>query len=450
MIRDLGDGLVLRRASAADAERLAAFNADVLRHQDAPEPAPGIGAWTRDLMEGRNPAFRPEDATIVEDTRTGAIASSMMLMAQRWTYGGVEIAVGQPELVGTAAPYRGRGLVRAQFDVVHGWSAARGDLVQAISGVPWFYRQFGYEMALALGGVRHYVPAAMGPPDPERAAAWRVRPAALSDLAFIATVYRRSTARYAIATPVDEAGWRHMLVGRRPESAQHIAFAVIEGRDGRPAGFVGHRNQFWGRSLPVVFFEVAAGVAWRTVWPSVLAHLETAGRDMAAKRGRDAFGAIGFWLGSHHPAYEVFGLAQVVRPYAWYVRVPDLARLLGVLGPALDARLAASPLAGHGGELSLSFYRGGVRLSFEDGRLARAEAWQPPIDLVGQEERSPTAAPRGAAMFPGLTFSQLLFGFRSLDELQHAFPDVVVRSQETRGLLDALFPKVASDAWTVV
>jgi len=46
MLRDLGDGLLLRRARAADAKRLTAFNADVLRHQDDPEPAAGIGAWT--------------------------------------------------------------------------------------------------------------------------------------------------------------------------------------------------------------------------------------------------------------------------------------------------------------------------------------------------------------------------------------------------------------------
>jgi hypothetical protein len=40
MIRDLGGGLVLRRGTPADAEALAAFNADVLRPQDAPDPDP--------------------------------------------------------------------------------------------------------------------------------------------------------------------------------------------------------------------------------------------------------------------------------------------------------------------------------------------------------------------------------------------------------------------------
>src|SRR6266550_755436 len=120
MLRELGDGLVMRRATEADAERLGQFNADVLRGQDAPDPAPWMDAWTRDLVGGRHPSFRADSALI---------------------------AVGQPEIVGTRPELRGRGLVRAMFDVAHGWSAERGDQVLAINGIPWFYRQFGYEMA---------------------------------------------------------------------------------------------------------------------------------------------------------------------------------------------------------------------------------------------------------------------------------------------------------------
>src|SRR4030095_6565200 len=80
------------------------------------------------------------------------IVSSMLLVSQSWAYGGVPIPVGQTELGGTRPEYRGRGLVRTQFEVLHEWSARRGELLQVIAGVPWFYRQFGYEMALPRGG----------------------------------------------------------------------------------------------------------------------------------------------------------------------------------------------------------------------------------------------------------------------------------------------------------
>ncbi len=41
-----------------------------------------------------------------------------------------------------------------QFEEVHKWSAERGHKVQVITGIPYYYRQFGYEMALDLTGRR--------------------------------------------------------------------------------------------------------------------------------------------------------------------------------------------------------------------------------------------------------------------------------------------------------
>ncbi|HRE29529.1 MAG TPA: GNAT family N-acetyltransferase, partial [Anaerolineales bacterium] len=91
---------------------------------------------------------------IVEDTTTGQIVSTTCLIPQTWTYAGVPFEVGRPELVGTLPEYRNRGLVRRQFEVVHQWCVERGQLVQAITGIPWYYRQFGYEMTVNLSGTR--------------------------------------------------------------------------------------------------------------------------------------------------------------------------------------------------------------------------------------------------------------------------------------------------------
>ena len=152
IIKDLGGGLILRRATVEDTDELVAFNAQV--HGDDELDAERVGAWTRDLMEKPHPTFEVGDFTIVEDTATGKIVSSLNLISQTWSYAGIEFGVGRPELVGTLPEYRNRGLVRAQFEVVHQWSAERGELMQAITGIPYYYRQFGYEMGLALGGGR--------------------------------------------------------------------------------------------------------------------------------------------------------------------------------------------------------------------------------------------------------------------------------------------------------
>src|SRR5258706_11288936 len=96
VIRDLGDGLVLRASTPADAEAVAVFVGDVLRAQDSDEPSRYLAAWTRDLHAGRHPTFRPGDCTLVVKTATGAIVSCLHLVTQTWPYGGLPIAVRQP------------------------------------------------------------------------------------------------------------------------------------------------------------------------------------------------------------------------------------------------------------------------------------------------------------------------------------------------------------------
>lgn len=119
------------------------------------------------------------------------------------------------------------------------------------------------------------------------------------------------------------------------------------------------------------------------------------------------------------------------------MRVPDLPAFLTCIGAALEQRLAGSVCAGHSGELKISFYREGVRLAFEKGKLTSVEAWKP---KVKDDE--------GSAAFPGLTFLQLVFGYRTLDEIRHAYADCWA-SEEARVLIEALFPKKYSSIWPV-
>ena len=148
ILRDLGNGLILRCATPEDAEALAVFNGKI--HGENELDAQRVSAWTRDLLSRPHPTLRPSDFTIVEETSTGTIVSSLNLIPQTWSYEGIEFNVGRPELVGTDPAYRHKGIVRAQFEEIHRWSAERGELVQGITGIPYYYRLFGYEMAMNL------------------------------------------------------------------------------------------------------------------------------------------------------------------------------------------------------------------------------------------------------------------------------------------------------------
>jgi hypothetical protein len=439
IIRDLGDGLILRRSTAKDAEALVAFHGDVHREPGSEEPEAYVAAWVQDLMQRTHPTFSPGDFTIVEDTRSGEIVSSLCLISQTWSYEGIPFGVGRPELVGTHPAYRRRGLVRAQFEAIHQWSADRGEAVQAITGIPWYYRQFGYEMAMTLGGSRSgYKPDVPKLKDGE-AESYRVRPAGEADLPFITQVYEQGIKRYPVACVRDDDLWRYELLGRSEKNVNRQELRVIETLEKDPVGFLAHRIYPWQGRLGVWIYELKPVVSWLAVTPSVVRYLWTWGEETAAQDPKLELVQFSFALGAEHPVYQVFdkGLPRRAEPYAWYLRVADLPGFLGHIAPALEQRLAASPLVGHSGEVKISFYRSGLRLAFEQGRLETVESWQPTVEDGGN------------AAFPDLTFLQLLFGYRSLEELDGAYADCWTESDEARALLEALFAKQASDIWPV-
>jgi hypothetical protein len=390
-------------------------------------------------MERPHPTFDAGDFTVVTEPASGRIVSSMNLISQTWRYAGIPFGVGRPELVGTLPEYRHRGLVRAQFEVIHAWSAKRGERLQAITGIPYYYRLFGYEMALNLGGGRLGYPPHIPRLKEGEVEPYRIRPVRNDDgdLRFILELYEQASRRYPVSCIWDPALLRYELVGKSLENINRLVFCMVESLQGESLGFVAHPPFNWGPTLPAVLYELKPGVSWLAVTPMVLRYLEKTGQAQAVK---EPFGAFGFWLGEKHPVYEAIPdrLPRVRKPYAWYLRVADLPAFLSHIAPALERRLEGSPLAGHSGELKITFYNQGLRLVFESGRLVEASAWRP--EPLGHS---------GDAAFPGLTFLQLLFGYRSLEELKYAFPDCSTSTDSALALLDTLFPRQPSDVWSV-
>ncbi len=373
VIRDLGDGLILRRARPEDAEALIDFNARVHGGDGWDQPDAGTGIRVRDMITRSHPTCTVGDFCLVQHIPSGAIVSTLCLIPQTWSYAGIEFGVGQPELVGTHPDYRKRGLMRAQFDVVHRWSAERGHAMQALVGIPWFYRAFGYEYGLEHDACRIGYRANVPRLKEGAQETYNVRPAQRSDLDLIARLYDEGRERGLVCCVRDRAVWQYELDGRSEGNAEAVKLCSIETAGGEFIGFMAHYGDLWDGTLYAIAYELAPGLSWLTVTPSVLRYLVNVGDAQTKKDGDDGLQAFALQLGSEHPAYDAIPhrLPHVERQLAWYVRVPDLPAFLRLIAPALEARLAASPLAGHSGELTLGFYRDGARLVFEGGASLR-------------------------------------------------------------------------------
>ncbi|MBI4787159.1 MAG: GNAT family N-acetyltransferase [Chloroflexi bacterium] len=428
--RDLGDGLVLRLATAADAEAVAQFNAANLGRD--PVDQQQVAAWTRDFCSESHPTCGPSNVTMVEDTRAGKIVSSMCLIPQTWTYAGIPFGVGRPEAVSTDPEYRRRGLVREQFAVHHTRSAAMGHLAQGITGIPWYYRQFGYEYALNLGGGRLVLFGNITPLKEGESEPYRLRPLTAADLPFVKPLYEREGARSLVACPRPDWLWNHLLFGYSEESFENRPFQIVETGDGRAVGYLAPSREMGHDMYAINELAVAEGESYRALMPSVLRGLEALAERQAAEQNK-AVNTLYLQLGPEHPVYTAIpDKLTGTRPrYGWYIRVADVPALIRHIAPALENRLAKSPLAGHTGELKINEYTGGLNLVFEKGKLVTAEPWH----AGGAEWHR--------AAFPPRVFLQLLFGFNSLAEIRAASPDAIA-SGDDQVLLEALFPRQSS------
>ena len=438
-IRELGDNLLVRWSTAADCERISDLYDTVFR-RDAADSNPFVRSWTHEMMSGEHPLITAGDFALVEDVRSGVVVAATCLLGQQWSYDGVVLPVGRPEIVASLPEYRNKGLVRAVFALIHARSDARGDLLQGITGIEYYYRQFGYEYALDLGGDRR-VPFANIPHLKEgESEQFTLRDATEADLPLIQRLYQREcTRRHAgapllVTTPIDGDYWRYTLrTGNNRQSAEGLHMEVLIDSVGKGVGYVILQSMRWDEDIGVRGLMVDEGVSLLAALPSLLRGIQALEDTLVLRRPTvSAASRIKFGLGREHPLYSALGdkIVSEEPPYAWYVRVPDLPALIGQIRPVLERRLAESYAVGYSGELRLSFYRGGLRMVFDAGTLTVVEPWQ----------QDHNWGPKPHAGFPPLVFLQLLMGHRSLAELRAFLPDVSAEGEAIQ-LLDILFPR---------
>lgn len=448
---DLGAGLVRRWSTAADQEKIGLCLGTAFRNApDAPLNQRMINRVAVMFSPGF-PSMGPGDYAVVEDASRPErpIVACACLWRQTWSLDGLPLAVGRPEYVATEAEYRNRGLVRGLFEMLHARSAARGDDIQVITGIPYYYRLFGYEYALDLWGARLVDIEAVPAPKEGVGEICSLRLATAGDAPAIAALYDQERSRSLVWCEVGEHEWRYYVTAwdephLRSQDPKTSGLArrlyVITDAEGRDSGFVLAAGSRRDDKFHVYWLALPRAVNWQALMPSLLRALRTLAQQApAAQADTPPLRSIALILGRLHKAYTVLGerLAPSSEyseyPYAWYVRVEDIAGLVRRIAPVLERRLGGSVLASYTGELVVNFYRGGLRLRFDGGRLAAVEPW-----------RAPPYGDEAQAGCPESVFTQLLLGYRSLAELREIYPDVWTED-EAAVLLDVLLPKQPSN-----
>jgi hypothetical protein len=413
--RELGNGLVLKSiADDRDLERVAAFNGAI--HD------PGVADMARELVL-HHPNTRPEQWLYVEDTATSEVVSALCLIPWTWRYEEVQLRVGEVGLVGTLPAYRHRGLIREQFARHEELLGQGGYDLGIIQGIPYFYRQFGYQYAIPLVGGRHVelhaIPQAAGQSN-ERCA---FRQAESSDIPTLLRLYDEAAQDLSISTVRDQATWHYLLGPSRRTEMTAETWLVLE--EEQPVGYWRIYKHGFGEGLIV-------GEASRLKHDQALAVLHKS-KTLAIEREKPYI-RLDLPESSTLTRTARYLDAHDIGRYAWQIHLVDVGRFLLKLAPVLERRIAASPFAGLTQKLCFNLYRQAFEMRFQDGRLAAVE----PLGF-----RDP-----GEIRLPPMAAVPLLLGYRSRQELQEQYPDISI-AREWHYLVDVMFPKVDSFIYTI-
>ena len=434
MQKQLANGLILRTLSeghASDREQLPHLYAEVNGEGARDDEKAAFHAWTHELMSGHVTVTPDDIFVVVDQANNDKMASATLLIPQTWRYEDVTLSVGRPELVATYPEYRGRGLVKALFEAVHERSAALGHQLQVITGIPNFYRQFGYTMAVDLGSHASYPLHTLSDPAPDYKPKFTLRPATEDDLPDIKRWYDDMARKRLLTEARSAEVWRYELFGHNAGSGHVLDVQMIVNAEGQAVGYLELHGFLWDKENINCTGYVVGGES---------SYLETFEDVMRGIKGW-ALNRFGYL-----PALQSFGggidasLDTLIdrsvgglirrREYMWYVRVPEMIPFLRHIQPVLERRLENSGANRYTGDFKIGFYDlKGISIHFEQGKITGIE------NIQGKDGYD--------ISFPWELFWNVVFGQHTYDELRFILPEVWA-SRKAAVLLDALFPKKKS------
>ncbi len=398
--RPLPAGLLLRPMLPADLEQVG----ELLTARGDPEDAIDHRLVVEDPDAGHEACAVVVDGDRVVSTAT--LLDETVRIGRAGAPGTVTLPAGQVELVATATEHEGQGLVRALMGWAHERSAERGHVLGVMLGIPYFYRLFGYEYAMAIP------PAPFLTAAPQPGGTGTLRPATAADLPAVVRLQGAVQADVDVAVPHTTPRWRWLL-------AREGSTLVVVERDGEVVATarVTDPDDEVVLADPAALDVAAASDLVAGVHP-------TAGPDGLRVQRRPG------------PVDEVcvplYGEASVLAE-RYYVRLPDPAVLLDALRELLWQRHLASGLDREGRDLVVSTFGRHYRLPQTGEAFGPVEA--------GGPMQGPGAA-GGIGCAPDL-LADLLLGPHGMAGLKRQRPDVYPGNDAE--WYEALFPPLTSD-----
>ena len=364
----------------------------------------GVDSIVRRFIEN-HPEMSDENYFMVMHGKEAVAA--LVLIPQRWVIDGVELKVAEMGCVGTVPEYRNKGLQRILNDEFDTYALEHGYDLCVLAGIPYFYRQFGYQYAVELDYASEIDVDKL-----PRGKALKARPFSETDKQAAQEFLERSQEKYLVRSIRTESIWQMQMETGTYGAEPFKALLITSGDE--PVAYY----RWWTEEKALIIRELAMKS------DSYAEEVASLIRSEAEKQGLEK---IKTKL-SHEDAFSKYLIekgAKINKPYGWQVKIMNPEGFLRKLAPAMEKRIAGSEFKGLTKTLKMNFWKYAYEVSFEEGKLVN-------ITKI-------TEAGRILGMNPYASI-QLFLGYRSRKDLEYAYPDFYVRDGLDE-LIDVLFPR---------
>jgi len=372
----------------------------------------GVDNLVKKLIN-HHPAMTLKDFFVTK--HHGKIVASLNLIPEKWSIGGVPLKVAEMGCVATLPEYRHLGLQRRLVNEFHRQAEEHEYDLCAIEGIPYFYRQFGYEYAIPLNEETRIRLDQI----PDYESSLDIRTFTEKDIPKAMQLLTQSQRKFYVHTVRDEQIWKMQQQTGLTSDSRFDSFAVEKG--GKMLAYLRISDKPENKEL--VLRETADTDHY--TGKAILKFL----KDTGEQRRFETLTANISYFDPLSEQLVALGANQRIPPYAWQIRIIDYVKIFEKIKTLFERRLATSPYHHLTEKLYFNFRRFTVQVSVEDGAITDIQR------LESNEDRTIGLNP--------LVFTQLLLGHRSRNELEMIYPDFGIR-QSHKHLIDVLFPKLPS------
>jgi len=353
----------------------------------------------------------------IKDNKKNKLVSSICLTPLDWQIEDIALPICEMEFVGTLEEYRGKRFIKTLNDLYENVMEQNGYILSVIRGIPYYYRNLGYEYTSSLDD-RIMISVSKIPQIDYKQIT--IRKADLRDLSFIESKYKEFHQNFYIYNRFDLECFKFKYFNEEFDSETRSTYVFEE------AGEL--KNYFSiGKSYDNQNYEIICPDLTKRQMNMLLRFIINLGN----------YSKEDIMILSISEASLLFSYIKSLgglpfSSYGWQVKIPNLKRFFQIIKKLIEERLEKTEFKGLKRTVAISNYQETFKLIFNNGK----------IEAIEVKKEYPSAQNTDLRI-PGALLFKLLLGDRTIKEINYIIKDALV-SNSSKSLIETMFPKKLS------